>query len=283
MDTKITEIEILLDKLNLLFESVKNDGAIDKVELELLKKYVQQLQNKLNEADTNPVAPKVIIPEIKTPEIKPIVETPVVEVKQPEIKQPEVKVVQEVIKETPQVIEKIETPPVIEKIETPPVIEKIETPPVVKIEVPQVVEKVEPVIEKKEIPLVEEKPVVQAPVSGNDKKPLAIMDDDDEEDDYNTGLNNKHHKEKKTLADKITSSKGKDLKAIIDLNEKLFFINKMFKGDKDAYEACIKSLNGLTDFASAQRFIQSELIPKYQWKDEEAIERITEVVQRKFD
>ena len=274
MDTKITEIEILLDKLNLLFESVKNDGAIDKVELELLKKYVQQLQNKLNEADTNPVAPKVIIPEIKTPEIQPIVETPVVEVKQPEIKQPEVKVVQEVIKETPQVIEKIETPPVIEKIETPPV---------VKIEVPQVVEKVEPVIEKKEIPPVEEKPVVQAPVSGNEKKPLAIMDDDDEEDDYNTGLNNKLTKEKKTIADKITSSKGKDLKAIIDLNEKLFFINKMFKGDKDAYEACIKSLNGLTDFASAQRFIQSELIPKYQWKDEEAIERITEVVQRKFE
>ena len=274
MDTKITEIEILLDKLNLLFESVKNDGAIDKVELELLKKYVQQLQNKLNEADTNPVAPKVIIPEIKTPEIKPIVETPVVEVKQPEIKQPEVKVVQEVIKETPQVIEKIETPPVIEKIETPPV---------VKIEVPQVVEKVEPVIEKKEIPPVEEKPVVQAPVSGNEKKPLAIMDDDDEEDDYNAGLNNKLTKEKKTIADKITSSKGKDLKAIIDLNEKLFFINKMFKGDKDAYEACIKSLNGLTDFASAQRFIQSELIPKYQWKDEEAIERITEVVQRKFE
>jgi hypothetical protein len=265
MDTKITEIEILLDKLNLLFESVKNDGAIDKVELELLKKYVQQLQNKLNEADSNPVAPKVIIPEIKAPEIKTVIETPVVEVKQPEMKQPEVKVVQEVIKETP------------------PVVEKIETPPVVKIEMPPVVEKVAPVIEKKEVPPVEEKPVVKAPVSGNDKKPLAIMDDDDEEDDYNAGLNNKLSKEKKTLADKITSSIGKDLKSIIDLNEKLFFINKMFKGDKDAYEACIKSLNGLTDFASAQRYIQSELIPKYQWKEEEAIERLTEVVQRKFE
>jgi hypothetical protein len=48
MDTKITEIEILLDKLNLLFASIKNDGVIDKVEMELLRKYVQQLQDKLN-------------------------------------------------------------------------------------------------------------------------------------------------------------------------------------------------------------------------------------------
>lgn len=37
MDTKITEIEILIDKLNLLFASVKSDGQLDKFEVELLK------------------------------------------------------------------------------------------------------------------------------------------------------------------------------------------------------------------------------------------------------
>ncbi|MBK9506548.1 MAG: hypothetical protein IPO03_14390 [Bacteroidetes bacterium] len=90
------------------------------------------------------------------------------------------------------------------------------------------------------------------------------------------------YKDKKTLADKLTSSKGKDLKSVIDLNEKLFFINKLFKGDKEAYENTIKQLNMVTGYEEGKQLIVADLANKYNWKDKEAIERLTEVIQQKF-
>ena len=276
MDTKITEIEILLDKLNLLFASIKNDGVIDKVEMELLRKYVQQLQDKLNTESVQNIVPPVVIPVVKVEEVKKEVEKTIV----PEITIPVPPV------EVPKV-EKIVEPIVNQEVITPitkePVIEPIVQPIIEEKKVEQIIPPVE--IEKQKIvetPVVKKTPEVKPPASGNDKKPLAILDDEEEEEDFNAGLNNKLYKDKKTLADKLTSSKGKDLKSVIDLNEKLFFINKLFKGDKEAYENTIKQLNMVTGYEEGKQLIVADLANKYNWKDKEAIERLTEVIQQKF-
>ncbi|HRF75815.1 MAG TPA: hypothetical protein PLB46_04535 [Chitinophagales bacterium] len=277
MDTKITEIEILLDKLNLLFASIKNDGVIDKVEMELLRKYVQQLQDKLNTDSGQKIVPPVVIPVAKVEEVKKEVEKTMI----PEIEVPVHPV------ELPKV-EKIDEPIVSKEVNVPitktPVVEPVINPvKEVEKKVEQIIPPVE--IEKQKIvetPVVNKSPEVKPPVSGNDKKPLAILDDEEEEEDFNAGLNNKLYKDKKTLADKLTSSKGKDLKSVIDLNEKLFFINKLFKGDKDAYENTIKQLNQVTSYEAGKQLIVADLANKYNWKDKEAIERLTEVIQQKF-
>lgn len=276
MDTKITEIEILLDKLNLLFASIKTDGVIDKVEMELLRKYVQQLQDKLNTESVHKIVPPVVIPLAKVEEVK----------------EPEKTIVPEITIPVPPVevpkVEKIVEPIVNQEVITPitkvPVVEPIVNP--IKEEEKKVEQIIPPVeIEKQKItetPVVNKSPEVKPPVSGNDKKPLAILDDEEEEEDFNAGLNNKLYKDKKTLADKLTSSKGKDLKSVIDLNEKLFFINKLFKGDKDAYENTIKQLNLVNSYEAGKQLIVADLANKYNWKDKEAIERLTEVIQQKF-
>lgn len=276
MDTKITEIEILLDKLNLLFASIKNDGVLDKVEKELLKKYVQQLQDKLNADAEQKIVPPVVIPVAKVEEVKKEVEKTVI----PEINIPippvEVPKVEKIVEP---ILNKEEIAPITKA----PVVEPIVNP--IKVEEKkeeQIIPAVE--IEKQklvETPVVKKSPEVKPPVSGNDKKPLAILDEEEEED-FNAGLNNKLYKDKKTLADKLTSSKGKDLKNVIDLNEKLFFINKLFKGDKEAYENTIKQLNLVASYDEGKQLIVADLANKFNWKDKEAIERLTDVIQQKF-
>ncbi len=253
MDTKITEIEILLDKLNLLFGSIKNDGQIDKLEMELLKRYVQQLHDKVQTFEVQKVQSVVEHPIIQQ----------VIKQEEPPVQQ----VIQPKIEEEKK--EEIKIPIVEPKAE--PIIEKVNVviPPV---EIP-------PVIVEQALPETKEQPVVKQEA----KKKLIAQVDEEEEEDFNTGLNNKHFKDKKTLADKISSSKEKDLKNVIHLNEKLFFISKLFKGDKDAYEQSIKTLNAFSNFQEADRFIINDLKVKLQWQDEDAIERLKEVVRAKFE
>ena len=62
----------------------------------------------------------------------------------------------------------------------------------------------------------------------------------------------------------------------------VFFINKLFKGDKEAYENTIKQLNMVTGYEEGKQLIVADLANKYNWKDKEAIERLTEVIQQKF-
>lgn len=276
MDTKITEIEILLDKLNLLFASIKNDGVLDKVEKELLKKYVQQLQDKLNADAEQKIVPPVVIPVAKVEEVKKEVEKtiiPEISIPVPPVEVPKVeKIVEPILNK--EEIAPITKAPVVEPIVNPIKVEEKKEEqiiPAVEIEKQKLVE----------TPVVKKSPEVKPPVSGNDKKPLAILDEEEEED-FNAGLNNKLYKDKKTLADKLTSSKGKDLKNVIDLNEKLFFINKLFKGDKEAYENTIKQLNLVASYDEGKQLIVADLANKFNWKDKEAIERLTDVIQQKF-
>ncbi len=91
MKPEITELELLLDKINLLFNQIKVDGNIDKIEAELFLKYIHQLALKVERLkDGNTVQPPEIKKEIMIENIKsePIV---IPEVKEIEIKRDEKK------------------------------------------------------------------------------------------------------------------------------------------------------------------------------------------------
>lgn len=264
MDAKITKLEVLLDKLQVLLAQAKEDGQIEKLESDLLLKYIGQMQTLLQDA---PIAQQ----EIKS--TPPKVDTPVIK----EIEKPA-----EVIAPVPPVVEQIiETP--VEVI--PPVEEKTEVvPPVVEAKIE------EPVMEEK--PVIETPPVVQKepdpkpvapPVEKVIKKPL-VADEEEEDEEVASGLLGKlaGQGNKKTLADKIISTKAKDLKSVIDLNEKLWLIKNLFNQDKEAYEQHIKVLNGMTQYADAEKYVQQELAKKYNWKSDEEVERFLDVVRLKF-
>ncbi len=253
MDTNINEIEILLDKLNLLFESMKRDGRIEKVEVELLKKYTRQLGSKLDA-----IHPE----EFFSPTYR---EQPHAEIKKPEIQ-----------KESPE--EEPVLKPEMEIADTGILDEAIIS---VETAASEIIEN--PVVDEKPVP---EPPVFKQPEAEKKtiKKPLVGGHEDEEsEENYNSGLHKKINADKKTLAEKILTHKAKDLKSVIHLNDKLFFVKELFKGNSKEYDHVINTLNGMQNFGDCKKFIRTDLTAQYQWEDDDAVERLLEVVQLKFE
>lgn len=247
MHIKINEIEILLDKLNLLFGNVKAEGELDKVDIELLKKYIQQLQDKLNSFSGNTIDQKKIEPivialeKLDTP-IKTII---------PDIIIP----VQDLKEERKNVFEN-------------------KKPDEINIQGFENKGKIEREVKKHESP----------PLIIQEKDPVTQTNKDIKlKDKFNTELNTKTIKDKKTLAEKLVSHKAKDLKNVIDLNDKLYFIKRLFKGDKDAYDNVIKNINAMSGFIQVKSYVEKNLAAQYNWNDNPAVERFLEVVQLKYE
>lgn len=244
MDTKITEIEILLDKLNLLFNSVKSDGQLDKVEIELLKKYVNQLQDKLNAISH---ARKSDIPV-----------TPVTQI----------------ISDPPANIPKVIVPDVKLKEEVPVIENSI---PVEKTIVPEKEE-----LKIHDTPVAEIKKEEIRTVVNEEKKPIHKLKEV-ASDELNKALNIKLSSNKKTLAERIHSSKAKEITSVIDLNDKLFFIKELFKGDANGYSAVLKKINAMGSIDEVKKYIQDDLTSQYNFSDKESVDRFLEVVKLKFE
>jgi len=248
MDIKITELELLLDKINLLFNDIKSDGKIDPLETGLFLKYLKQLQDKVEA-----LSPKA---EVK----------PVEEIKQTSIP--------DLIKTE----EKMETPvikPVVQEV----VPEKIHIPE------KQITTDLQKNHNEEKKTVLEKDERKEIPVTGKThKKPLIkIPDDDEDEETTHTGLNNKLSKEKKTLADKIVTKKAMDLRSAVDLNDRIYFIRILFNGDSHAYDKAIRHINAIQSPAELKTYITQELSAQYKWDDHDATERFTEVVGRKFE
>lgn len=253
MNHKITEIEILLDKINLLFSGIKSDGQIDQIEAGLFLKYLKQLQEKIDAGANNlnsivkeePKDTAFVKEEIKKagPEINDI---------KPFENKPEIKTV-----ENKQEIKPVE-------------IKEEKKSPEINIKAFEELQK------QKEIPL-NESPVTE---KTKNKKAAIIIPEEDE--DLQTGLNQKLLKDKKTLADKINIKKASDLRTMIDLNDRIYFIRELFKGDSHAFDKAIKYINQLNSLSEANQYIEQELKRLFNWKSDEAAGRFSEVVGNKF-
>lgn len=72
---------------------------------------------------------------------------------------------------------------------------------------------------------------------------------------------------KKTLADKLNKSAIKNLKEHIGINQKFLFINDLFKGENEVYNAAINQLNGFANYQEAEQYI-SVIKQQLEWDEE---------------
>lgn len=81
----------------------------------------------------------------------------------------------------------------------------------------------------------------------------------------------------------LNDSLNKNLK--IGLNDRLSFVNKLFKGDTKAYENFINHINGLQNLEEAKSFLNEQIKEKYSyWKDKEEIaNRLLNLIEKKFE
>lgn len=257
MDAKITQIELLLDKLNLLFEQVKIDGQLEKTEQDLMLRYTGQLSELLHSDFPVSVPPVHHHMEQKETTVPPQMEESLTR-EDREVELAEESLLPNAYNPVPPAELEV---PILEEIRS-------EEPPVLVTQ--EVAQELAP----------EPLPVNMPP---GVKKPLASHADEEEEA-FNTGLNRKltGHVSKKTLADKIGAQKSKDLKTVIDLNARIALTRQLFSNDKDAFEGVIKTLNNATSYAEAEQYIMDVLRPKMGWKDFSAINQLLDLVKLKF-
>lgn len=86
-----------------------------------------------------------------------------------------------------------------------------------------------------------------------------------------TSVNEKFKKEGFEIADKLKQTPIKDLKAYIGLNKQFAFMSKLFNADEQFYEEAIARLNVFKTYEQAMAYIQSELLPKLNWSDDEPL------------
>ena len=276
------KIEVLLDKLNLLYSNIKESEEVPQVELQLMLKYNNQLQELL--AGLQDDIRKA--PESSEKELK---EEPMTTPKQERPK---------VAEETPK--EEREQPitfvePLLPSEEREPAKAELNIPKPSpdtngnKAAEKQEVEKTPPVIEEKSFIEPSERAASNHQLEEyfyqkDQKKSKLIAEETDdvaEEEDYS--LNTRFKGEEKVLVDKLHKKTINDLRTDIDLNNKFWFINNLFDGDSESYKRAITQLNEQVSFPEAENFINNQLISKYNWdKKEKVTMKFFETVRKRF-
>lgn len=75
----------------------------------------------------------------------------------------------------------------------------------------------------------------------------------------------------------------KDIKAIINLNDKLLFIKDLFNGYSLAYSEAVELLNRCNDYAEADAFLQTNYAVKNRWVEKpQSVEKLYALLRKRF-
>lgn len=88
----------------------------------------------------------------------------------------------------------------------------------------------------------------------------------------------------KSLGGKLKKHPVSDLKAAIGINEKFLFVNELFEGNTDEYNAVVDFINSSTSFEVADEFLKTKILDKYKWNfcNKYVRSDFEDLVQRRF-
>ncbi|MDR2085468.1 MAG: hypothetical protein LBP67_10795 [Bacteroidales bacterium] len=87
---------------------------------------------------------------------------------------------------------------------------------------------------------------------------------------------------KNTIADKVSKEKISNIKLAIGINDKFFFINRLFDGDVNFYNETIEKFNNFSSLNDARILLQL-LINKYGWDfEDEAFKKFEDIIERRY-
>lgn len=166
---------------------------------------------------------------------------------------------------------KVEIPVAAPEKVTDPIIEAVPEPVVVAA--PIVVE--EPI--EVPVPEVQKVEVQETLTPPAPKKESSLVDRLSESDN---SLMGKFTTSSKGLNDNVTEG---DLKKLIDFNRQFVFIQELFGNDPKAYMEAINRLNAMQTIEEAVKYINQELVPKYNWnKDLQSLKLFDKIIRQKF-
>jgi hypothetical protein len=72
-----------------------------------------------------------------------------------------------------------------------------------------------------------------------------------------------------TKVQSFTRIPYEDIRKSIGFNDKFQFISELFSNNKEAYERVMDKINTCNDVEEALRWIEQEIVPVFQWQDED--------------
>lgn len=98
-------------------------------------------------------------------------------------------------------------------------------------------------------------------------------------------LNNKlaEARNSHSIVEKLQNKRIENLKSVIGINDKFYFINELFNGNAQKYEDIIYTLNNFKKLEDAMQYF-STLKYRFGWDEEsEAYDKLTKMLERKFN
>lgn len=96
-------------------------------------------------------------------------------------------------------------------------------------------------------------------------------------------MEKENYEKSETVADKIRLEKITDIKSAIGINDKFYFINRLFDGDVKFYNETVDKFNNFDSINDAKILLQL-LINKYNWDfNDEAYKKFEEIVEKRFE
>lgn len=259
----LTKIEVLLDKIALLQETLKTQGDIDLMDLQLLKRYAGQLAALVDEQLGVVVSP--------APSLKPETVHAAAEEVEPEstVEDDGTPAFSLSLADEVGTNEVEEADPVAHSDDdSGPVISFFE----------DAADEVEPKAD--ELPEVPHEPVIpsQPEATTRQTEPSSLFSDD--EDD---SLNDRFKGDESDLLDKLKKQPIRSLKQEIDLNQKFWFTNELLDGNGQQFNQLLEQLDKAQTLTEASALLHKELESAlYDEEKSRAFHKLLELVDRRF-
>ena len=76
---------------------------------------------------------------------------------------------------------------------------------------------------------------------------------------------------------------AKPLKDLMDLNKRYVVLSELFKGNSDAYNACIEYIDGSSSFTEAEAYVKSECEATFNWEPSaQSVRMFYKLIKQKF-
>lgn len=291
-----TKVSVLIDKLSYI--SNNNDfNGLNEIDFSLLKNYSKELYQLLNstaiEEEKQTIANNTTITkESETPTIphlKPTFASKPIEIEE------EIEAIDEV--KTNQSGEELHMKPVSDNIFdtvnsikhkskisrlnrlqlSDNEIEDEKTP--VEDNTP-VVKKITPQVEKEEVAVATNEVIEEAEV-----KPTFLKETiEEEQEEENLSLNDRFKQPESSVADKVANNNFKNLKELIDINDRFLFIQKLFGGSYLAFEESVNQINNISTYSEALDYIDYKIKSNFDWdNNSEEVAKFLNILEKKYN
>ena len=103
-------------------------------------------------------------------------------------------------------------------------------------------------------------------------------------EEENLSLNDRFTQPTESVADKMATADYKNLKELIDINDRFLFIQKLFGGSYLAFEESVNQINNIANYSEALDYIDYKIKSNFDWDNNaEEVSKFLNILEKKYN